>query len=248
MNPRKFIIGFFTNWARPLFLFAFSLIFLTCAESFSDNIRLKNIAFYLCCFSVLPIIFSIIYQLVKRRFLISILTFGALVVGAILFFYLSIMAFLKEQSMPDHYADKLTIPTNIKINRPSDTSFSPSNILPDFELYDAFQSGLYGYAVWLNKTEKGYCYLKAFEITHNNPLSVDELKEKSKIEVFNPTDSVMRFGMGLTAFGSDRIFTIYEGDWGKPYAARFEVWFVPANSGQERKIAEKNFKIEGWMR
>jgi hypothetical protein len=41
--------------------------------------------------------------------------------------------------------------------------------------------------------------------------------------------------------------TIYEGDWGKPYAARFEVWFKPDNGGNEQKLFQKNYKIEGWM-
>jgi hypothetical protein len=49
-------------------------------------------------------------------------------------------------------------------------------------------------------------------------------------------------------YSAESIFTIYEGDWGKPYAARFEVWFFPDNGGKERKLIEKNFKIEGWQR
>ena len=49
-------------------------------------------------------------------------------------------------------------------------------------------------------------------------------------------------------FGAKRGFTIYEGDWGKPYAARFEVWFRPDMAKTERKLAERIFKIEGWQR
>ena len=41
---------------------------------------------------------------------------------------------------------------------------------------------------------------------------------------------------------------IGEGDWGKYYAARFEVWFDPDSGAPERKLLEKNFKIEGWQR
>ena len=40
----------------------------------------------------------------------------------------------------------------------------------------------------------------------------------------------------------------YEGDWGKPYAARLEVWFTPDSGGPDRKLMEKTFKIEGWQR
>jgi hypothetical protein len=46
----------------------------------------------------------------------------------------------------------------------------------------------------------------------------------------------------------ERPFTIYEGDWGKPYSARFEIWFIPDNGGKERKLVEKNYKVEGWQR
>jgi hypothetical protein len=58
--------------------------------------------------------------------------------------------------------------------------------------------------------------------------------------VDNPTDTLSRFN-------TEESFTIYEGDWGNPYAARFEVWYRP-NKGEERKLKSKNFKIEGWQR
>ncbi|MDN3706528.1 hypothetical protein QW060_26370 [Myroides ceti] len=99
------------------------------------------------------------------------------------------------------------------------------------------------------KIESGYCYLKAFEVTHNDPLSADRLKERSKIKVFNSSDTTAKFEMtAREGYSAEGIFTIYEGDWDKPYAARFEVWFVPDNGGKERKLIEKNFKIEGWQR
>ena len=49
-------------------------------------------------------------------------------------------------------------------------------------------------------------------------------------------------------FFSNTHFTIYEGDWGKPYAARFEVWFTSESGDSDRKLMEKVFKIEGWQR
>ncbi|MEO5990661.1 MAG: hypothetical protein ABIP68_03415 [Ferruginibacter sp.] len=154
--------------------------------------------------------------------------------------------------MPDKYADKLIIPKNIKIYLPLDTSFSAKQLdtTPDFQLYNSFQPGLYSYSIWTKRIDSGYCYLKAYEVTHNDTLSVDRLKERSRIEVFNPSDTLKRFEMNNDNdnYNVKRSFTIYEGDWGKPYAAKFEVWYVPTNGGQERKLIEKNFKIEGWMR
>ena len=43
-------------------------------------------------------------------------------------------------------------------------------------------------------------------------------------------------------------FTIYEGNWEQYYAARIEAWFKPDSGGPERKLTERIFKIEGWMR
>ena len=56
-----------------------------------------------------------------------------------------------------------------------------------------------------------------------------------------PADSTERFGAKTG-------FMISEGDWDKPYAARFEVWFKPDSDETERKLAERVFKIEGWQR
>ena len=92
--------------------------------------------------------------------------------GCVIFFYFSITEFWKTQSMPDKYADKLTIPKNIKINLPSDSAFSFADTTPNFQLYNSFQPGLYSYSIWTKIIDSGYCYLKAYEITHNDPLSV----------------------------------------------------------------------------
>ena len=100
---------------------------------------------------------------------------------------------------------------------------------------------MYEYDFWTGKIENGTIYLKAFEITQEYSLSEDRLPESSLVKIYNPTDSIMRFGTTSN-------FTIYEGDWGQPYAARFEVWFRPDYGTEERKLFTKNYKIEGWMR
>ena len=84
-------------------------------------------------------------------------------------------------------------------------------------------------------------YLKAYEITREYALSTWNLPKRSAVIIYNPTNRIKKFG-------TSSLFTIYEGDWGKPYAARFEVWFRPDSGGEERKLFERNYKIEGWMR
>ncbi|MCM8534521.1 MAG: hypothetical protein NE334_01150 [Lentisphaeraceae bacterium] len=110
-----------------------------------------------------------------------------------------------------------------------------------FQLINGMQPGIYKVAYFLNPGEAGVVYLKAFEITQSTALSAYRLEEKSKTRITwsNNTDEV---------FSAKAGFTIYEGDWGKPYGARFEVWFKPDSNDPERKLAERNFKIEGWQR
>jgi len=110
-----------------------------------------------------------------------------------------------------------------------------------FRLITGMQPGIYGVVYSLNPGEPGSVYLKAFEVTKGTPLSVDSLKGKSETRMTWSTQPEERFGAKAG-------FTIYEGDWGKPYAARFEVWFIPDSGKPERKLAKRIYKIEGWQR
>lgn len=108
-------------------------------------------------------------------------------------------------------------------------------------LSDSFQGGIYNAQVRCNPMARGRIYLKAFEITRNFPLSVDRLKTETTEWVGWSDDPEEQFL-------SETHFTIYEGDWEQYYGARFEVWFKPEGGGVERKLLERDFKIEGWMR
>ncbi len=120
----------------------------------------------------------------------------------------------------------------------------PGNIRqgePVFELWTSFQPGLYDSELWLNPGEPGMIYFKAFEVTQEIPLSADRLTERSN-EWVGWSDAPNEL------FLSNTHFTIYEGDWGQPYAARFEVWFAPDAGGPDRRLMEKVFQVEGWQR
>jgi hypothetical protein len=193
---------------------------------------------------------SAIYQLSQRRWLKAIVT-GLLLAGtlAILLFY-SLILFFIDTVDGDNWADDLTIPKNIHFEQPLDMDLGQERAdslkawkktATDFVLYNSFQPGLFEYDLWLGKIDSGIVYLKAFEVTQEYALSTDRLPERSSIAVYNPTDSIMHFG-------TTTHFTIYEGDWGKPYGARFEVWYKSSKSHAERKLLQKNYVIEGWMR
>lgn len=110
-----------------------------------------------------------------------------------------------------------------------------------FRLVTGMQPGIYGVVYSLNPGEPGSLYLKAFEVTKGTPLSAGRLDAKSRTRMTWSDDPA-------EVFGAKAGFTIYEGDWGKPYAARFEVWFKPDSGQAERKLAERVFRIEGWQR
>ena len=112
---------------------------------------------------------------------------------------------------------------------------------PDLILRNSIQGGIYEAAVWCNPGEKGTIYLKAFEITKGTPLSAERLKMNSNCIPGWSGDPHEQFFSAMH-------FTIYEGRWGQYYGARFEIWFQPDSGGAERKLFEKNYKIQGWER
>ncbi len=112
---------------------------------------------------------------------------------------------------------------------------------PSLDLLESFQPGIYDVVIRANPGEPGLVYLKAWEITKNQPLSARRLEERSS-EWIGWSD------VPEERFLSVSNITIYEGDWGQYYGARFEAWFRPDSGAPERKLVERNFKIEGWMR
>jgi hypothetical protein len=245
----KLLTYCFDKWWRPIIYFGLTLG-LVVASEFIKNNTFGTISFILFGLGLLGLIISTIYQLTKKRWLKAILT-GLLFGGTIaVFVFYAVFLFFIGTVDGDKWADNLRIPTNIQIVTPIDLTMGSQrqdSVLawtkskPNFQLYNSFQPGLYEFDFWTDRIESGTIYLKAFEITQEYALSTDRLPESSSIKIHNPTDSVLKFSTT-----SD--FTIYEGDWGKPYAARFEVWFKPDNGGQERKLLMKNYKIEGWQR
>ncbi len=253
MAIKKYFLYFFNDWRRPILFWIIS-IFLLVASNFFKNPIFENICFTVFGLGLLFLLISAFYQLLQKKWLKSIGTFFLLGGTIFAFSFYMIILFFIEQNTPDTWADNLTIPKNIPINNPVDLDYyakfesqRPDSITnkvvtkTEFQLYNSFQPGLYEYDFWIGKIEKGTIYLKAFEITQNEALSVEQLKRRSSIKVFNPSHDIKKFG----TVGD---FTIYEGDWGKPYAARFEDWFKPDNGEKERKLFSKNYKIEGWMR
>jgi len=133
----------------------------------------------------------------------------------------------------------------IETNSNSVRSLIPQNGIkkgkPIFYLKNTHSPGIYTTHLWANPIEAGKIYLKVFEVTQGTPLSINRIKKYSNEWTGYSTNA-------SELFLTNGEITIYEGDWGDPYAARFEVWFKPDSGKKERKLLEKIFKIEGWQR
>jgi len=250
----KILRNSFEKWYVPIIIWAISILCFVFLGSSKNEIISKAILPFVGI-GLLGLIIAFFYQIATGKGLAALLS-GFLFVGTIAFVAIfSVFMTLTEMVDGDHWADNLTIPDNIPIENPTDINSDPmlrynhkeiDSILAtgktsyEFQLYNSFQPGLYEYDFWTRRIDQGIIYLKAYEVTQNYRLSKSRLFETTKVSVDNPTDSIMKFGT------TDH-FTIYEGDWGKPYAARFEVWYKPQNGGEETKLMEKNYKIEGWM-
>lgn len=103
------------------------------------------------------------------------------------------------------------------------------------------QPGIYLVYARVNPGEPGRAYLKLYEHTRNTRLSAERIDERSRQAVgwsSDPSD----------AFLYNVEITVYEGDWGVHYPARFELWFKPDSGKPERKLREDIFRVEGWQR
>jgi hypothetical protein len=177
-------------------------------------------------------------KLFKREYVNGFLQVVATTISACIFLYFT--SYFLMFFPYDFYADNLEIPENIKIEIPKDSITDSFEKVTDFKLYNGSQPGIYSYDISINKTAKGTVFLKAFEITKEDSLSAGTLERRSSIAVAL-SDTIRHYRLKDD-------FTIYEGDWERPYAARFEMWHRDDATGKEKKFTQKVYKIEGWMR
>lgn len=107
-------------------------------------------------------------------------------------------------------------------------------------IHRSTQGGIYIYAYFSPTLPDGFLYLKCYEATENIPLSEERIAKSS----YNPVKGHSSFDVAGKTGG----FTIYEGSFGDYYAVRVEVWFHDNNTGEERMLNSKVYKMEGWQR
>lgn len=150
----------------------------------------------------------------------------------------------------DRWADNLSIPGQLPLAIPArldeqgqrpDSIIHRAHLPHDFQVYQSFQPGLFEYDCWLGPTDSGVVFLSATEVTTGKSLSAEYLPQTTRISVGNASANLQRFS-------TNHHFTIYEGDWGAPYAARFTLWYRAAKDSTAIKLSEQVYEIEGWMR
>lgn len=155
-------------------------------------------------------------------------------------------------SAPTGFAEQYPIPEGLEYHTPLKSHNTPDVYDDEVEKYvcqtdtttylqirNGIQGGNYEYSFFYPMLPEGTIYLRCYEATTNLPLSEKRIKKSSSQQIPGST----RFSCHVRG----KKFTIYEGDWGKYYAARIEVWFKGTN-GDEKKLAEKIYAVEGWMR
>lgn len=257
MEALKKVFGFlFDKWWIYTALYgigAWLVIFLTIVSIALPQVGTARL--YIIVPLLVIVALSLVWQLANRRWAVSAIHAGMVAFSGIyLFAFTANVSDLQKINPPTNYTPMptvheptLEIPEDIELHEPvlTDNGTVDSSIYaevrtkPDLTIYQDFEPGLYKYDYFAGKTEAGTLYLKAYEVTQNNPLSADDMERQTKAYAYNWSKKIVPITSGSS-------FTIHEGNNGEAYAARFEVWLKPHNGGEERMLMEKIYRIRGW--
>ena len=237
---KNFIIRFW--WLFPL-LFA-AAIFSIAITSSSWTAMAWEISILL---TSMALITSWIFLLIFKkwwRFLFSFIM-GALTVAFFIYLlYLGIS--LAFNPGPDNFGKEHPVPTWLDYNLPLEEGEElpcPVDSTAQktwLQIWNYIQGGTYVYDFHYPALEEGEIFLRCYEATGNIPLSSERISLASRVSVPSTTS--------FSRVVEKQRFTIYSGDWGDYYAARVEVWHRDAKTGNERKLLEKVYRVEGWQR
>ncbi len=229
------------NW------WCFPLSFLVLVLIFSFPTRFENIIFVLLLLTVVTLVVSWIVLLINKKWWKCLLSFvvSALVGAAIIWFLWIPSAVEAMFEGHDSFGKEHPIPEGLQYHLPQE-SYSGNESVDSLDIQDYLhiwngpQGGIYKYDFYYPSLAAGDIYLRCYEVTENIPLSKERIIESSTVSI----ESTYSFSQVV----DKKEFTIYEGDWGDYYASRIEVWHRDANTGKEKKLMDKVYRVEGWMR
>ena len=140
----------------------------------------------------------------------------------------------------DETGERMDAPFSLKECHAEEPTIDSLDSQSWLQIWNGFQGGIYEYDLYYPSLPDGEIYLRCFEVTENMELSASRIRESSKVQVKGHTD----FGK----IADREEFTVYEGDWEDYYAVRVEVWHHNAITGKERRLLQKVYRMEGWMR
>lgn len=243
---KRFILKYW--WIPPIVLAA--LMVLDCIIMIANLSVIVAFADCLSLCTVIIILVSWVVLLISKQwkkclssFLITILVVCALSIPMV---FINLYA-----PIPDDFGRRHSIPDRLEYTIPFEEYSDPAVVIDSLDtdtylqIWDSFQGGIYKYDFYYGPLPAGEIFLRCYEATKDIRLSAktafgDRIYDESKVAI----DSTYSFSKLV----NQQRFTIYEGDWGDYYAARIEVWHKNAQTGQETKLMEKVYRVEGWMR
>ena len=210
---------------------------------------LSNVLSIFLLLILYALLFSQIILLCEKKWGKALISFFGAVGTLVILWFPLVMA---AMSAPDFFGKKHPIPEGLEYYDPLGERFSLSNtenypaeidsLKPEtyLQLWNDSQGGEYRYSFYYPSLPSGDIFLRAYEVTKNIPLHLERLEPDSTVSI----DSTAVFSQLV----EKKYFTIYYGDWGDFYAACFEVWHRNAVTGEETKLLEKIYRVEGWMR
>lgn len=145
----------------------------------------------------------------------------------------------------DNFGKEHPIPENVEYCEPlSSFKFDRVDESDDntswLQVKEGGQGGIYQYCYYIPEgIDDGEIWLECYEVTDNIQLSKQTITERT-VQKITADDK--------GKYTEPREFTIYEGVWEEYYLARFEVWYIDYETRTKRKLTEKVYKVEGWMR
>ena len=226
-----------------------SLMVLSCFMMIADLPVMEAVVGWLLVLVVFLIIVSWLILLINKQrkkclysFLITI------VAGFALSIPLSLTGLFAPSS--DNFGRRHIIPDGLEYNIPFEENANPTLVIDSLDtdtylqIWNDMQGGVYKYDFYYGPLPAGEIFIRCYEVTKNIRLSADRfedrLYERSKVTIDTTTS--------FSKLVNQQEFTIYEGDWGDYYAARVEVWHKDAKTGEETKLMEKIYRVEGWER
>lgn len=253
-------------WLFPVVGVVCSVVLILSIDHLSGDIwiyLLLSLLFAGATVSLIMQLVTFIAALCRKRWWTAVWTVltGLVNLAAYIMFPMLLLGMLL-QSMPDDFGWEHAIPEGMEYSVPlgyvddsdgqrMDFAFSFGDFHPEepiidsadrqawLQIWNEDQGGRYLYDFYCDSLPDGEVYLRCYEATENIELSDDVMHRNTRVSV-----------QGHHAFGKvvdKRTFVIYEGDWEDYYAVRVEVWFKP-DKGKARKLLQKVYRMEGWMR